>query len=114
MSDVNAALAAVAFTPAANWDQDVTITTRIRDAAGTGPADGVITLDVTPVNDAPSRPVTNPNMNTMEGSGAPSGQVGMTVSDLLGTVTDADRTTQFRHCRHWRGRHLRHVVVFDG
>ena len=95
VSDVNAALAAVAFTPAANWDQDVTITTRIRDVAGTGPADGVITLDVTPVNDAPSRPVTNPTMNTTEGSGAPSGQVGMTVSDLLGTVTDADGTTSF-------------------
>lgn len=95
VSDVNAALAAVAFTPAANWDQDVTITTRIRDAAGTGPADGVITLDVTPVNDAPSRPVMNSTMNTTEGSGAPSGQVGMTVSDLLGTVTDADGTMSF-------------------
>ncbi|MCC5980057.1 MAG: DUF4347 domain-containing protein, partial [Salinarimonas sp.] len=38
VADVNAALAAVAFTPVANWDQDVTITTRIRDAADTGPA----------------------------------------------------------------------------
>ena len=54
VADVNAALAAVAFYPAANWDQDVTITTRIRDAADTGPADGTITLDATPVNDAPS------------------------------------------------------------
>jgi plastocyanin len=53
VADVNAALAAVAFTPVANWDQDVTITTRIRDAADTGPADGTITLDVTAVNDAP-------------------------------------------------------------
>jgi Ca2+-binding RTX toxin-like protein len=53
-ADVNAALAAVAFTPSANWDQDVTIATRIRDAANTGPADGAITLDVTPVNDAPT------------------------------------------------------------
>ncbi|OSQ46510.1 DUF4347 domain-containing protein, partial [Thalassospira sp. MCCC 1A01428] len=33
VDDVNAALAAVAFTPAADWDQDVTITTQIRDAA---------------------------------------------------------------------------------
>ncbi|MCC5979859.1 MAG: putative Ig domain-containing protein, partial [Salinarimonas sp.] len=33
--------------------QDVTITTRIRDAADTGPADGTITLDVTAVNDPP-------------------------------------------------------------
>ncbi|MCP1319268.1 DUF4347 domain-containing protein [Halomonas sp. 707B3] len=53
VTDVNAALASVAFTPAANWDQDVTITTRIRDAANTGPADGTITLTATPVNDAP-------------------------------------------------------------
>ncbi|WP_425913261.1 Ig-like domain-containing protein [Pseudomonas sp. GWSMS-1] len=54
MSDANAALAAVTFTPAANWDQDITITTRVRDAAGSGPADGTITLDVVPVNDAPT------------------------------------------------------------
>ncbi|WP_161864695.1 Ig-like domain-containing protein [Pseudomonas yangonensis] len=54
VSDVNAALAAVAFAPAANWDQDITITTRVRDAMGSGPADGAITLDVTPVNDAPT------------------------------------------------------------
>jgi len=54
VADVNAALAAVAFTPSTNWDQDVAIATRIRDGANTGPADGVITLDVTPVNDAPT------------------------------------------------------------
>ncbi len=54
ISDVNAALAAVAFTPVTHWDQDITITTRIRDAAGTGPADGTISLDVTPANDAPT------------------------------------------------------------
>jgi len=53
VADVNAALAAVAFTPVANRDQDVTITTRIRDAADTGPTEGTITLDVTAVNDAP-------------------------------------------------------------
>ncbi|MCW1935695.1 Ig-like domain-containing protein [Pseudomonas sp. MDMC_285] len=52
--DVNAALAAVAFAPAANWDQDITITTRVRDSADSGPADGTVTLDVTPVNDAPT------------------------------------------------------------
>ncbi|MET1077870.1 MAG: DUF4347 domain-containing protein [Pseudomonas sp.] len=54
LTDVNAALAAVAFTPTANWTQDVTVTTRVRDAANTGPADGTLTLDVTPVNDAPT------------------------------------------------------------
>jgi large repetitive protein len=52
-SDVNAALAAVQLAPSADNDQDFTITARIRDAAGTGPADGTITFDVTPVNDAP-------------------------------------------------------------
>ncbi|WP_417842535.1 DUF4347 domain-containing protein, partial [Thalassospira sp.] len=54
VDDVNAALAAVAFTPAVDWDQDVTITTQIRDAANAGPANGTITLDVTAVNDAPT------------------------------------------------------------
>ncbi len=54
VADVNAALAAVAFTPATDWDQNVTITTRIRDINGSGPTDGTITLNVTAVNDAPS------------------------------------------------------------
>jgi gliding motility-associated-like protein len=53
VADVNAALAAVAFTPSANNYQDFTITTRIRDAADTGPADGAISFTVTAVNDTP-------------------------------------------------------------
>src|SRR5690606_22440976 len=53
VADVNAALAAVAFTPSADNDQSITITTRIRDAAGSGPADGTISVTVTAVNDAP-------------------------------------------------------------
>jgi len=53
VSAVNAALAAVAFTPAANSNVDTTISTRIIDAEGAGPAIGLITLDATPVNDAP-------------------------------------------------------------
>ena len=63
VADVNAALAAVAFTPAADFDVDTTITTRIRDAAGAGPADGAITLDVTPENDEPS--ATNLSQNVL-------------------------------------------------
>ena len=51
---VNAALAAVAFIPAANNETDTTVTTHVQDAAGTGPADGTITLDVTSTNDAPT------------------------------------------------------------
>ncbi|PPK99484.1 gliding motility-associated C-terminal domain-containing protein [Parapedobacter indicus] len=53
VADVNAALAAVAFTPSADHDQNFTITTHIEDAAGTGPADGTISVEVTAVNDAP-------------------------------------------------------------
>ncbi|MDZ7862901.1 Ig-like domain-containing protein [Acidovorax sp.] len=61
LANVNAALAAVAFTPAANWDQDVTITTQIRDAANAGPANGTITLDATPVNDTPTNIALSPS-----------------------------------------------------
>jgi VCBS repeat-containing protein len=50
---VNAALAAVAFVPTTDNDLDTSITTHIEDALATGPADGQIVLDVTPVNDAP-------------------------------------------------------------
>ena len=50
---MNAALAAVAFVPAANFNGDTTIATHIEDAQGDGPADGTISLDGTPVNDAP-------------------------------------------------------------
>jgi hypothetical protein len=51
VTDVNAALAAVSLIPGENWDQNVTITTQIRDAANTGPANGTISFDVTAVND---------------------------------------------------------------
>jgi hypothetical protein len=85
VSDVNAALAAVAFSPAANWDQSVTISTRIRDAADTGPADGTITLDVTAVNDAPG-------VSTSGGSTAYTENATVTVDSGL-TLSDADNTT---------------------
>ncbi|HEY4545317.1 MAG TPA: Ig-like domain-containing protein [Pedomonas sp.] len=52
VADVNAALAALTFTPAANRDQSVQLAVSIRDSAGTGP-DGTLTLEATPVNDAP-------------------------------------------------------------
>ena len=44
-ANVNTALAAMTFTPNINYDLDTTITTHIEDQAGTGPIDGVITLD---------------------------------------------------------------------
>ncbi|QDV46218.1 hypothetical protein Enr13x_61270 [Stieleria neptunia] len=51
VTDVNAALAAVAFTPATDNDIDSQITVRVRDSLGDGPVDGLIQLNVTPQND---------------------------------------------------------------
>ena len=51
VAGVNAALAAVAFVPATDNDVDTTAASHVEDAAGAGPADGVITLDVTPASD---------------------------------------------------------------
>ena len=82
VGDVNAALAAVAFVPAANWDQDFSIITRIRDAAGTGPDDGSILVDVTPVNDAPTFTATATNPTFVEGSTAVSLFSGTNVSAI--------------------------------
>jgi len=53
VADVNAALAAVSVNLSANWEENFTITTRIRDVGGTGPADGAITFSGSGVNDAP-------------------------------------------------------------
>lgn len=53
VADVNAALAAVRVNLSADWEENFTITTRIRDAADTGPADGAITFSGSGVNDAP-------------------------------------------------------------
>ncbi|MFM2054201.1 MAG: hypothetical protein RL456_2238, partial [Pseudomonadota bacterium] len=53
-AQVNAALAAASFTPAANWASDVVITTMVRDGSGASPAAGTITLQATAGNnDAP-------------------------------------------------------------
>jgi VCBS repeat-containing protein len=86
--DVNAALAAVAFTPAANWDRTVTITSRIRDQAGTGPADGTITLTATAVNDAPGA-VTLSNLVTTTAEGGAAQKVAdiAVIDDAQGTET---------------------------
>ncbi|MFZ4525306.1 MAG: VCBS domain-containing protein [Chlorobium sp.] len=54
VSEVTGALAAVSFHPNINWNTSgVTITTIIRDAAGTGPTQGQITLNVAAGNDPP-------------------------------------------------------------
>jgi uncharacterized repeat protein (TIGR02059 family) len=88
--DVNAALAAVSFTPAANWSQSVTITTRIRDAANAGPADGTLTLNGSAVNDAPVLADRDLSVTIMEDAATPMGAVGTKVSDLLGGYSDVD------------------------
>lgn len=54
VANVNTALASVEFLPDANYDTDTSITTHVEDQVGASPGDGVITLDVTPVNDAPT------------------------------------------------------------
>ena len=70
VANVNLALANLVFTPTVNNDVDTTITTHIEDAAGAGPADGTITLDVTPVNDAPTATNLTTTSSYNEGDGA--------------------------------------------
>lgn len=86
ISDVNAALAQVTFTPSANWDQDATITTQVRDAAGAGPANGTITLDVTAANDAPV-------LTTSGGAGAYTENAAAVAVDGAITLSDIDSGT---------------------
>ncbi|MGE6995145.1 DUF4347 domain-containing protein [Pseudomonas sp. NPDC047961] len=90
VSDVNASLAAVAFTPSANNDQNFTITTRIRDAANTGPADGTITVTVTPVNDAPVLTTTGGSVPFTENAPPVAVDSALTLSDVdSATMTSA-------------------------
>ena len=67
VSTVNAALAAVAFVPAAENDANAAIATHIQDAAGTGPADGIVNLNATPLNDVPTATNLNQAKNYTEG-----------------------------------------------
>ena len=92
MAQVNAALAAVAFTPATNNDLDTTIATSIRDAAGTGPADGAITLDVTPVNDPPAA------TNLTQTKGYTEGAASVALDDIV--VSEVDTGQAKRSRRH--------------
>jgi len=86
---VNTALAAVTFTPATNWETDVTITTLIRDASGTGPAPGTITLDVTAVNDAPTSTIDSIAATVTVNSVTVSSDKVLTLTDF-GTFADLD------------------------
>ncbi len=66
LANVNAALASVDFITGADHDTDSTITTLIQDQDGAGPAAGTITLDVTPVNDAPTATNTTQTVGYVE------------------------------------------------
>ncbi|MCP4377286.1 MAG: LamG domain-containing protein, partial [bacterium] len=54
VANVNTALANLEFNPNTNNDINTTINVHIEDAAGDGPADSTIDLDVTPFDDAPT------------------------------------------------------------
>ena len=59
LANINTALANVVFTPDAAFTGTATITTHVQDAAVTGPADGLITVNVT---SAPNSPPTATNL----------------------------------------------------
>src|SRR4029077_19990740 len=54
VADVNTLLAGVTFNPAANFNSNFTITTSVRDAALTGPANGSKAFTGIAVNDVPT------------------------------------------------------------
>lgn len=92
VQDVNAALAALAFVPAVDRDQDVELRITVRDSAGTGPVPGSILLEATGVNDAPTAlgDANDAADGVLEGAAAGT-RVGITAtaSDIDGTVTYA-------------------------
>ena len=81
---VNAALAAVSFTPGADNDVDTTITTHIQDQDTAGPADGTITLNVTPANDAPAA------TNLTQTKAYNEGDAGVALDDIVVSEVDTD------------------------
>jgi hypothetical protein len=82
VANVNVALANVVFLPNSDNDVDTTITTHIEDAAGAGPADGTITLDVTPVNDVPTA------TNLTSTSSYNEGDASVAITDIV--ISDVD------------------------
>ena len=84
VANVNAALANIAFNPAAEYDQDTTIAVNIADGGedGTVAVTGTINLDVTPVNDQPGATVVNQTQAYTEGDAS------VALDDIV--VTDVD------------------------
>jgi ELWxxDGT repeat protein len=84
--NVNTALANVTFTPALNFNGAISIVTHVQDAAATGPADGLITVNVTPVNDPPTATNLVQLYTVAQGSGA------LNLTDIVVTDVDAGDT----------------------
>nr|WP_275066890.1 tandem-95 repeat protein [Achromobacter spanius] len=78
------------FAPAANYDGLVPLVRYTITTPG-GSSNGDLSLAITPVNDAPVLADTSLTVvGVMPSNGAPSNQVGILISDLVGGVTDAD------------------------
>ncbi|RZI42958.1 DUF4214 domain-containing protein [Herbaspirillum sp. HC18] len=90
VADVNAALAALSFTPAPNYNGTAAIGIRVRDASNTGPGDGSITFNITPVNDAPTGlALSAAIINQSAGANAAVGTLSTTDADQGDTFTYA-------------------------
>ena len=87
IADVNALLAGVTFTPAADFNSNFTIVTSVSDGVA-APITGIKTMTGTAINDAPVLTGAN-NLNTINED--PASNNGTLVSALIaGWVTDAD------------------------
>ena len=72
------------LTPAANRDRSAATSNVIKDQDAAGPADGLITLDVTPVNDAPAA------TNLTSTSTYTEGDATVAITDIVVTDVDTD------------------------
>ncbi|MBF0173897.1 MAG: caspase family protein, partial [Magnetococcales bacterium] len=88
VSNVNAALAAVAFVPTANWDTSTTLAVNIADGGenGSTAVTGTITLAVTPVNDRPG--ATNTTLTTSYTEDAAT----VALTDIVASDVDSGET----------------------
>jgi hypothetical protein len=93
VANVNAALAALSFSPATNNDVAVTISYTVADGGEDGavPATGSVTLNVTAVNDAPVLTPASPALTAITEDDV--NNAGQSVSSFRGVVTDVDTGT---------------------
>ncbi|MET0333980.1 MAG: hypothetical protein ABW190_06890, partial [Rhizobacter sp.] len=90
VANVNAALAALTFSPGANTDVAVTVSYSVADGGedGAAPATGTLTLNVTAVNDAPVLTPTAPTLAAITEDDVNNG--GQSVSSFRGGISDVD------------------------